>query len=384
MDFNFTTEQTQLKDSVERFLSAHYQTMEDREAARRQPGGFKAETWQLYAELGLLGMSFAEADGGFGGGPIETMIVMEAIGRRLAPEPYMATGVLASTALRLAASAAQKQRLLPSLIEGQLHMALAQQEPQARYELENITTRAEKSGAGWVLTGRKDLVINGDTASLFVVPARTSGKQCDKAGITLFLVPADAVGVSVTSYSSQDGGRLADIVLNAAPGEILGIEGEGLSVLEQVIETGIAAIAAEAVGVMDELTARTVDYLKTRKQFGITIGSFQALQHKAVDMLIMTEQTRSMAYYAAMMLNSSDAEERGSALAAVKVQVNRSARFVGQTAIQLHGGIGMTNEYSAGHYFKRLTAIEALFGSTVGHLKRVAQADDNEAAGKAA
>lgn len=384
MDFNFTTEQTQLKDSVERFLSAHYQTMEDREAARRQLGGFKAETWQLYAELGLLGMSFAEADGGFGGGPIETMIVMEAIGRRLAPEPYMATGVLASTALRLAASTAQKQRLLPSLIEGQLHMALAQQEPQARYELENITTRAEKSSAGWVLTGRKDLVINGDTASLFVVPARTSGKQCDKAGITLFLVPADAVGVSVTSYSSQDGGRLADIVLNAAPGEMLGTEGEGLSVLEQVIETGIAAIAAEAVGVMDELTARTVDYLKTRKQFGITIGSFQALQHKAVDMLIMTEQTRSMAYYAAMMLNSSDAEERGSALSAVKVQVNRSARFVGQTAIQLHGGIGMTNEYSAGHYFKRLTAIEALFGSTVGHLKRVAQADDNEAAGKAA
>ena len=380
MDFSFTTEQTQLKDSVDRFLAAQYQTVEDREAARRLPGGFKPETWQIYAELGLLGMSFPEEDGGFGGGSVETMIVMEAIGRRLAPEPYLATGVLAATALRLAASPAQKQRLLPPLIEGKLHMALAQQEPQARYELANIMMRAEKSGAGWVLTGRKDLVINGDTAGLFIVPARTSGGQCDKAGITLFLVPADAVGVSVTSYSAQDGGRLADIVLTAAPGEILGTEGEGLTVIERIIETGIAAIAAEAVGVMDELTARTVDYLKTRKQFGITIGSFQALQHKAVDMLIMTEQARSMAYYAAMMLDSTSAVERGDALAAVKVQINRSARFVGQASIQLHGGIGMTNEYLAGHYFKRLTAIEALFGSTVGHLKRVAAADDNEAA----
>lgn len=377
MDFNFTTEQTQLKDSVERFLSAHYQSVEDRESARRLPGGFDPKTWQVYAELGLLGMPFSEADGGFGGGSVETMIVMEAIGRRLAPEPYLATGVLAASALRLAATPAQKQKLLPQLIEGTLRMALAQQEPQARYELANITTRAEKSGAGWALTGRKDLVINGDTASLFIVPARTSGGQRDKTGISLFLVPADAMGVGVTGYSAQDGGRLADVVLHSAPGEMLGAEGDGFALLEQIIETGIAAIAAEAVGVMDELTARTVEYLKTRKQFGLTIGSFQALQHKAVDMLIMTEQTRSMAYYAAMMLDSSDASERSAALAAVKVQVNRSARFVGQTAIQLHGGIGMTNEYLAGHYFKRLTAIEALFGGTAEHLQRVVAADAN-------
>lgn len=376
MDFNFTTEQTQLKDSFERFLAGHYQAADYRKTARRLPGGFDSKLWQSYAELGLLGIGFSEEDGGFGGGAVETMIVMEAIGRKLALEPYFATGVLASTALRLAASPAQKQQLLPRLIEGSLRIGLAQQEPQARYELENISTRAEKTDSGWVLTGRKDLVINGDTADMFIVPARTSGKQQDKSGITLFLVPANAKGVKITGYSAQDDGRLADIVLNATPGDILGAEGKGFAILERVIEAGIAALAAEAVGAMEALTSLTVEYLKTRKQFGVTIGSFQALQHKAVDMLIMTEQARSMAYYAAMMVEADNEAERRTAMAAVKVQVNRSARFVGQTAVQLHGGIGMTDEYSAGHYFKRLTAIESLFGSTGEYLKKVAEADN--------
>ncbi|KFI29369.1 pimeloyl-CoA dehydrogenase small subunit [Haematobacter massiliensis] len=377
MDFDFTSEQSQLKDSVDRFLAARYGSLEDREKNRKQTGGFDPAIWAGYAELGLLGMPFSEEDGGFGGGPVETMIAMEAVGRTLALEPYLSTGVLGATALRLAGNAQQKETLIPEVAEGNLRLSLAFQEPQARYDLFDVATRAEAQGAGFVLTGRKELVLNGDTAGLFIVSARTAGERRDESGITLFLVPADRDGVTVRGYASQDGGRLADVdfsgvVLNAE--DVLGEVGQGYPVLERVSEAGIAALAAEAVGAMEALHGLTVDYLKTRNQFGVAIGSFQVLQHKAVDMLLMVEQARSMAYYAAMMVEAEDAAERRAALSAVKVQINRSARFVGQTAVQLHGGIGMTMEYLGAHYFKRLAIIETQFGDTAYHLARVTDA----------
>lgn len=377
MDFDFTGEQSQLKDSVDRFLADRYGSLEEREKNRQFEGGFDPAAWTAYAELGLLGMPFSEEDGGFGGGPVETMIAMEAVGRTLAVEPYLSTGVLAATALRFGASDAQKAELIPAIAEGTLRLSLAYQEPQARYDLSDVATTAQRSDAGYVLSGRKELVLNGDTSGMFIVPARTSGGQRDANGITLFLVPADAPGVTVRGYSSQDGGRLADVafsdvVLDAEA--VLGPVGDGLAVLERAVEAGIAAVAAEAVGSMEALHALTVEYLKTRKQFGVAIGSFQALQHKAVDMLLMLEQARSMAYYAAMMVEAEDAAERRTALSAVKVQVNRSARFVGQTAVQLHGGIGMTMEYLGAHHFKRLSVIEAQFGDTDFHIRRVAEA----------
>ncbi|WP_353142180.1 acyl-CoA dehydrogenase [Paracoccus sp. (in: a-proteobacteria)] len=374
MDFDFSSEQAQLKESVERFVAASYGSLENREAMRKLPGGFDNRIWEGYAELGLLGMPFAEEDGGFGGGPVETMIAMEAIGRNLALEPYLSTGVLAATAIRLGADAAQKEQLIPAIAEGTLRISLAWQEPQARYDLANVTTTARPQGDAYILNGRKDLVLNGDTAGMLILSARTAGKPCEPDGITLFLVPADAQGVMISGYGSQDGGRLADVVLNDVVAQPLGPVGGGHAILERVIEAGIAAVAAEAVGSMEALHALTVDYLKTRKQFGVAISTFQTLQHKAVDMLLMLEQARSMAYYATMMVEAEDAEERRAALSAVKVQINRSARFIGQTAVQLHGGIGMTMEYIGAHHFKRLAVIETQFGDTAFHLARVTKA----------
>lgn len=374
MDFDFTSEQAQLKNSVDRFVASRYGSLEDRERMRALPGGFDPAVWAGCAELGLLGMPFAEEDGGFGGGPVETMIAMEAFGRHLALEPYLSTGVLAAAAIRFGADAAQKERLIPAIAEGTLRVALAYQEPQARYDLANVATTARRAGDRHALTGRKDLVLNGDSAGLFIVPARTSGGPGEEAGITLFLVAAEAPGVRVTGYGGQDGGRLADLVLSDAEAEPLGPVDGGFAILERAIEAGIAAVAAEAVGSMEALLALTVDYLKTRQQFGAPIGSFQVLQHKAVDMLMMVEQARSMAYYAAMMVEAEDVEERRNALSAVKVQINRSARFVGQTAVQLHGGIGMTMEYIGAHHFKRLAVIETQFGDTAHHLARVTAA----------
>lgn len=369
MDFDFTSEQTQLKESVDRFLATKYASLEAREAMRKHSEGFDPAIWQGYADLGLLGMPFAEEDGGFGGGPVETMIAMEAVGRNLALDPYLSCAVLAATAIRFGASEAQKETLIGDITEGRLRVSLAYQEPQARYDLANVTTLAEVTGTHYAISGRKDLVLNGDTADRFIVSAQVPGQ-----GMVLCLVDARAPGVAVKGYSSQDGGRLADVVFERAKAELLGPLGGGLEILERAIEAGIAAIAAEAVGSMEALHALTVEYLKTRKQFGAAIGSFQVLQHKAVDMLLMLEQARSMAYLAAMMIEVEDATERRKALSAVKVQINRSARFVGQTAVQLHGGIGMTMEYIGAHHFKRLTVIETQFGDTAFHLARVADA----------
>jgi pimeloyl-CoA dehydrogenase small subunit len=375
MDFDLTEEQRLLRDSVDRLLADHYGF-----AARRgylaEPEGHSKAMWERYAELGLLGLPFAEQYGGFGGGAIETMLAMEAFGRALALEPYLATVVLSGTALHLAGNEAQQSAILPQIAEGRMTLAFAHGERQARYDLSDVLTTA-KAGAqgGWVLDGAKSVVIHGDNADRLIVSARISGERDDPDGITLFLVDANANGVARRSYPMRDGTRAAEISLNGvevAADDPLGEPGKALPIIERVVEAGIAAVAAEAVGAMEAMHAMTLEYLKTRQQFGKPIGQNQALQHRSAEMLIALEQGRSMAMLAAMMVDEADPAERAHNISMAKVGVGQAARFVSQNAIQLHGGIGMTEEYAVGHYFRRCMVIEHLFGDTAHHLSRIA------------
>jgi pimeloyl-CoA dehydrogenase small subunit len=377
MDFDLSEDQRLLKDSIDRMIDDAYGDFEKRRAHQAGAAGWDGALWASFAEMGLLGLPFAEADGGFGGGAVETMLVMEAIGRGLVVEPYLASIVLGGGVLRRAGSAAQKETLIPQLADGTLTMALAHGEAQARYDLHDVAATATPRAGGHLLDGRKAVVLHGDSAGQLVVSARTAGGRRDRDGITLFLVPADAPGVTRRGYPTQDGLRAADITLEAVavgPEAVLGTIGQGLPVIEAVVDAAIAALCAEAVGAMEVLHATTVDYLKQRKQFGVAIGSFQALAHRAADMLVMLEQSRSMAMYAAMMAEAPDAQERRIAIASAKVLVSQAADRLGREAIQMHGGIGMTEEYKAGHYFKRLSVIAGMFGDADHHLKLVAAA----------
>lgn len=377
MDFDLTEEQRLLGDSVEKLLRDTYGDFEKRQKYQALPTGFDPALWSRYAEMGLLALPFAEDQGGFGGGPLETMIVMEAIGRGLAVEPYLASVVLGGSFLRLAGNAAQQERLIPQLAEGGLRPAFAQIERQSRDDLFDVATTARQTGEGWVLDGAKSVVLHGDSADLLVVSARNAGARRDRDGISLFLVPADAAGLTRHGYPTQDGLRAAEIQLQGVtlPADaLLGEVGQGLPVMERVVDVALAALCAEALGAMAALHELTLDYLKQRKQFGVTIGSFQAVQHRAADMLVALEQARSMTLYAAMMAEEPDPAIRRPAIAAAKVQINRSAELIGQEAIQLHGGIGMTMEYKAGHYFKRLTMLQSQFGETDKLLRLVAEA----------
>jgi pimeloyl-CoA dehydrogenase small subunit len=374
MDFDFTEEQRLLRDSVDRLLTDHY-AFDKRRAYLAGPDGWSRAMWSQYAELGLLGLPFAEEHGGFGGGGIDVMLVMEAFGRSLVLEPYLATVVLAGTALRLAGSAAQQASLLPQVAEGNLLLAVAHAERQARYDLSDVLTTAKPKGGGWVLDGAKSIVMHGDSADRLVVSARTAGERNDAAGITLFLVDAAANGVARRSYTMRDGTRAADLALSGVElgaDAVLGEVGAGLPVIERVVEAGIAATAAEAVGAMETMQAMTLEYLKTRQQFGRPIGQNQALQHRASEMFMSLEQGRSMAMLAAIMVDEPDAAERAHSIAMAKVGVGQAARFVSQNAVQLHGGIGMTEEYAVGHYFRRVMVIEHTFGDTAHHLSRLA------------
>ncbi len=377
MDFDFSDEQRQLKDSIDRLLNGAYGDLNKRVGYMKEPTGYSAGLWRQYAELGLLGVPFAEEHGGLGQGLMETMIIAEAFGRALAIEPYMATVVLAGGALRHAGNAALLGELVPAIVEGKLTLALAHQEKQARYDLADTATTARSDGkGGYTLEGEKCVVLHGDSADKLIVSARASGARAERKGIGLFLVDAKANGVTRRGYPTQDGMRAADVTLSGVkigPEAVVAGPETGLQVLERVIDEAIAALSSEAVGAMASLHEMTVDYLKTRKQFGVPIGSFQVLQHRAVDMLTSLEQARSMAYYATMMAGEADASERRKAMSAAKVQVGRSARHVGEQAIQLHGGIGMTMEYKAGHYFKRLTMIDMAYGDADYHLRQLAR-----------
>jgi pimeloyl-CoA dehydrogenase small subunit len=377
MDFDFSDEQRMLKDSVDRLIAERY-TFEQRHTLLATADGWSRELWQNYAELGLLSLPFAEADGGLGGSAVDTMIVMEALGRALALEPYMATIVLAGGLLRSAASDVQRGELIPGICAGELLLAFAHHETQARFRLSDVATTAVRDGDAWRLDGHKRFVLHGDVADKLIVSARIAGQRCDRDGLALFLVDANAEGVSRRAYLTQDRLRAADIELanvRVANAAVLGEPGHALPHIERVVDTALAALCAEAVGAMSKAHELTVDYLKTRKQFGVTIGSFQALQHRAVDMLVMVEQARSMALFATMMADTDDATERAKAMSASKIQIGKSAKFVGQQAVQLHGGIGVTEECHAGHYFRRLSMIEVLFGDTDHHLAALAGSD---------
>jgi alkylation response protein AidB-like acyl-CoA dehydrogenase len=344
MDFDLSDEQRLLADSVTRLLADQY-GFEARKAYQKQAQGWSTDLWSRFAELGLLGLPFAEDYGGFGGGPVETMLVMEQFGRALVLEPYVATVVLAGTAIREAGTAEQKQALLPQIAEGTLKLAFAHGERQARYDLTDVMTTATRNGKGWVLDGAKSGVTHGDCADRLVISARTAGERDASAGITLFLVDAHAPGVARRGYAMRDEQRAADIALSnvhVADADVLGDVGDGLKVIERVVETGIAATAAEAVGAMAAMNDLTLEYSRTREQFGKPIGSYPA------------ERARSMAM--------------------AKVGVGQACRYVSQSAVQMHGGIGMTEEYAVGHYFRRCMVIERLFGDPAYYLAKLAAA----------
>jgi pimeloyl-CoA dehydrogenase small subunit len=372
MDFDLTDEQRLLKESVDRLLADHYQ-FEQRRKYMAEPDGWSQELWSRYTELGLLGLPFEEGLGGFGGGAVETMIVMEAFGRGLILEPYFATVVLGGGLIRRAGSTAQQRQLLPLIAQGKLTLAFAHLERQSRWNLADVATAARQDGAFWVLNGAKAVVLHGNCADSLLVTARVGGGRQDRRGIGLFLLDANQPGVARRPYPTQDGLRAAEIGLDGARAEaVLGEPGSALPVVEAVVDAAIAALAAEAVGAMAAMQEITLEYLKTRQQFGRPIGQFQALQHRAVDMLTAVEQARSMAMLATMMANEPNAVERRRAITAAKVQIGRSGRQVGQEAIQLHGGIGMTMEYKIGHYFKRMTMIDQMFGDADQHLAELA------------
>jgi pimeloyl-CoA dehydrogenase small subunit len=376
MDFDLTEEQRLLQDSVARLLADRY-TFEQRKAYMKTPEGWSREIWSAYAELGLLGLPFAEAEGGHGGSAEETMIVAEQMGRVLTLEPWLPTVVLGGGFLRHGASAEQRGALVPRIAAGEMLLAFAHTEVQSRYDLHDVATTAQRDGAGWVLNGRKMVVLHGDSAHRLVVTARTGGSQRDLKGIGVFLVDAAAPGISRRGFTAVDGHRAAEVVLEGVrvgPEAALGNPEDGLPLVDRVMDEAIAALAAEAVGAMEAVHALTLEYLKTRRQFGRPIGSFQALQHRAAEMMVALEEARSMAMLGAMMAEEEDAAERRRQMRAVKLQVGRAAKYVGQQAIQLHGGIAMTMEYAAGHYFKRLTAIDMTFGDAEHHLGALAGA----------
>ncbi len=372
MDFDYSEDQQLLRESVQRFVRENY-SFEARRQLVATEQGYSDAHWRQFAELGWLGIPFPEDYGGLGMSGVETMVVMEAIGNGLVAEPYLSTVVMGGGAVALAGSDGQKAEILPAVAEGACKLAFAFAERQARYNLQDVETRAEAANGGYRLSGMKSVVFGAPTADRFVVSARTAGSSRDADGITLFLVDKDAAGLSVRGYPTADGLRAGEVTLDNTPAEgVLGEVDGGLPTVEQVVDRAIAAVSAEAVGLMGTLNDMTLEYLKTREQFGQPIGRFQVLQHRMVDMFIAHEEAKSMAMMAAMRIDEEDADARKKAMSAAKVQIGKSARFVGQQSIQLHGGIGMTDEYAAGHYFKRLTMIDRSFGDNDYHLRRYA------------
>jgi alkylation response protein AidB-like acyl-CoA dehydrogenase len=371
MDFSLSEEQTILADSIGRFIESDYD-FEKRQKIAEGEDSFSREMWQTFAELGWTAVPFSEADGGLGGGPIELMLMMEQFGKGLVVEPYLANIVLAGGVLRRAASDEQKSRWLAPLIAGKCQASLAFAEPQARFDIQDIRTRATKSADGYTLTGRKNLVLNGGAADVIIVPARTAGDSNDADGITLFVVPTDATGLSRQTYPTVDAGQAADIALEDVAVSANAIVGEvdaGFGILADVIREATLAVSAEAVGIMQTMHDKTLDYTKNRVQFGVPIGTFQALQHRMVDTMIECEQSRSLLYWC-VMLDAAGDHAAGKAVSALKYQVGTAGIRVAREAVQLHGGMGVTWELDIAHYFKRMTAIDILFGNADYHLDK--------------
>jgi pimeloyl-CoA dehydrogenase small subunit len=378
MDFEPSDDQRLLVDSVTRMLGDTY-SFAQRKGYMALDGGYSSAIWSQFAELGLLGLPFAEEYGGFGGGAQEVMLVMQAFGRVLVLEPYLSTVVLAGTAVKAAGTTEQKATLLPAIADGSLKLAFAHGERQARYDLTDVITTAKRNGSGWVLDGSKTVVSHGEAADQIIVSARTGGERHDPDGITLFLVDTTAPGVARRGYLSRDDTRAADISLSnvtVTEADVLGGAGKGLPIIQRVIEAGIAATAAETVGAMEAMNEMTLEYSKTRVQFGQPIGTYQVVQHRLADMFMAQEQGRSMAMLATMSVDNQDDAARAHDIALAKVGVGQAGRYVSQSAVQMHGGIGMTEEYAVGHYFRRCMVIERLFGDPAYFLQRLAEAVD--------
>lgn len=359
MDFDFSDDQEQLRDAVRKWVDKGYDF--ERRRGIEAAGGFSRQAWDELSELGLGGLYIAEDDGGLGMGPVAGMVVMEELGRGIVLEPFAQT-LIAGGVLSGYAGADLKGAWLPRIAGGEALVVLAHQERKARYRLDVCEAQAAKAGDGWTVSGAKGVVPAGDQADAYLVPATVDGK------IALFLVERSADGVATRGYGTQDGGRAAEVVFDKAAAALVTLD--GLTALEHAVDIGIAAVCAEAVGVMDKTLAVTVEYMNTRKQFGVTIATFQALRHRVADMKMQLELARSMSYYASLKLNAPAAERR-QAMARAKYQLGVSMRFVGQNAVQLHGGIGVTDEYIVSHYFKRLTQMEMTFGDTLHHLGEV-------------
>lgn len=381
MDFNFTDEQNMLRDTVAKFVQQQYD-FDTRRAIVKSEAGWRRDYWTVMAEeLGILGAPFTEDQGGLGGGAIENMIVMEEFGKGLVIEPYLGTVVLGGGFLKHGGGA-QANDLISSIISGEATFAFAYAEPQGRYNLADLTTTAKKDGAGYSISGRKAVVVGAPWATHLIVTTRTSGGQRDKGGVTVFVVPADAAGITRRDYPTVDGLRASEVQFDnvkVGADAVIGTVDQGLGLVEHVTDEAIAALCAEAVGAMRKMHETTIDYARQRKQFGVAISSFQVLQHRMVDMFMNVEQSVSMTYMATLKLDES-AEERAKAVSAAKVQIGKACRFVGQSAIQIHGGMGMTDELAVGHYFKRATMIEGLFGSVDHHLRRYETLSLGEAA----
>ena len=359
MDFDFSDDQQQLRDAVRKWVDKGYGF--ERRRAIEKAGGFDRTAYSELADLGLTGLYVAEAQGGMGMGPVEGMVVMEELGRGIVLEPLaqtlIATGILSGYA-----GDAVKSAWLPKIASGEALVVLAYQERKARYRLDVCDTKATEAGGTWSLSGTKSIVPAGDQADAFLVPATVNGKMA------LFLVERSAKGVATRGYGTQDGGRAAEVTLQSAPATL--VTKDGLVALEDAVDIGIAASCAEAVGVLDKTMAVTAEYMNTRKQFGVALATFQALRHRMADMKMQLELARSMSYYASLKLNA-PVEERRRAMARAKYQLGVSMRFIGQNSVQLHGGIGVTDEYIGSHYFKKLTQLELSFGDTQHHLGEV-------------
>ncbi|KUO54360.1 MAG: pimeloyl-CoA dehydrogenase small subunit [Sphingomonadales bacterium BRH_c3] len=371
MDFNFTEEQAMVRDGLSRLVREQYDWETRRRVVEGEPG-WRPEIWAQLAELGLLGMPFSEADGGFGGGAIEAMIAMEEFGKGLVVEPFVPTVVCAGGFLKHAGTAAQKAEHIGGIVDGSRVYAFAYAEPRGRYDYADIQTTAKKDGSGYVLNGHKAVVVGAPWATHLIVTARTSGEQRDRNGVSVFVVEKAADGLITRDYPTIDGRRASEVYLEnvSVPADaLIGEEGGGLPLIERVADEAIAALCAEACGAMKVAHQMTVEYSRQRKQFGVPIGSFQVLQHRMVDMFTEYEQSVSLTYLATLKLDAPE-KERKRAVSSAKVRIGQAARFIGQEAIQIHGGMGMTDELAIGGYFKRLTIFNSEFGDIDHHMRR--------------
>ena len=371
MDFNFSDEQNMVRDGLSRLIREQYD-YEARQKIIASDSGWNAQLWAQLAEMGMLAAPFSEEDGGFGGGALETLVVMEEFGKGLVIEPYVPSVVCGGGFLKHAGTAAQKEEHLAAIISGEQVFAFAYSEPRGRYDLANLETTAKKQGGDYVINGQKAVVVGAPWASHLIVTARTSGGQTDSNGISVFVVAKDAEGVTTRNYPTADGRRASEVYfenVKLSGDALIGEADNGLPLIERVVDEATAAVCAEATGAMKVAQEMTVEYSRQRKQFGTPIGRFQVLQHRMVDMFMEYEQSVSMSYLATLKLDE-EPKQRALAVSSAKVKIGQSARFVGQAAIQIHGGMGMTDELAIGSYFKRLSMIESEFGSVDHHMKR--------------